>query len=127
MRFLFLSAGGILLGGAAPVLMSPTGNVAFPSQVIGNGTAPALTSCGTSPTIVGSDLAGTVTMGTGAPTGCVITFARPYISAPACVVTWQAAPLLSQSYTISNTAVTLVQTATSSDKVNYSCIAPAGG
>src|SRR5947209_1683614 len=33
-------------------------------------TAPALTSCGTSPSIVGTDFAGTVTMGTGTPTGC---------------------------------------------------------
>jgi hypothetical protein len=40
---------------------------------LGSTTAPALTSCGTSPAIVGTDMAGTVTMGT-TPTGCVITF-----------------------------------------------------
>lgn len=90
-------------------------------------TAPALTSCGTSPSIVGTDTAGEVTLGTGTPTGCTITFNVAYVAAPYCVVTWQATPLASQSYTISNTAITLTQTATSSDKVDYICIGRRGG
>jgi hypothetical protein len=51
----------------------------------GSTTAPALTSCGTSPAIIGTDLAGTVTMGTGTPTGCVITFNSAKTAAPHCV------------------------------------------
>lgn len=90
-------------------------------------TAPALTSCGTSPSISGSDTAGTVTMGTGTPTGCVITFNVAYTTAPHCVVNWRATPLASQSYTVSTTALTLTQTATSSNLVDYACIAPSGG
>lgn len=90
-------------------------------------TAPALSSCGTSPAIVGTDEAGEVTMGTGTPTGCVITFNQAYVGAPLCVVTWQATPLASQSYAVSNTAITLTQTATDSNKVNYICRARAGG
>lgn len=94
---------------------------------VGNGTAPALTSCGTgSPTIIGTDIAGLVTAGTAA-TGCVITFKYPYISAPFCTVTWQGTPLLSQSYVITNTAITLTQTSTSGDKINYMCMAQNGG
>jgi hypothetical protein len=84
-------------------------------------TAPALTSCGTSPTIVGNDLAGTVTMGTSA-TGCIITFAVAYPVAPFCVVTWIATPLASQSYATSTTAITLTQTSTSNNVVKYVCI-----
>ncbi len=95
--------------------------------LVGAGTAPALTSCGTDPAISGDDQAGEVTMGTGSPTGCVITFNVAYVSAPYCVVTWQATPLLSQSYVVSNTAITLTQTATSSDKVNYLCRGRVGG
>jgi hypothetical protein len=94
---------------------------------VGSGTAPALTSCGTSPAIVGTDVAGTVTMGTGTPTGCVITFNVAYIAAPHCVVTWIATPLASQSYTTSTTAITLTQTATSSNVVKYMCVAQPGG
>lgn len=89
---------------------------------LGSTTAPALTTCGTSPAIVGTDLAGTVTMGTGSPTGCVITFNAAKSSAPHCVVTWIATPLASQSYATSTTAITLTQTGTSSNVVKYVCV-----
>ena len=94
-------------------------------QVIVGGT-PVLTSCGTAPAIYGSDQAGQVTMGTGTPTGCVITFKKPYLTAPLCTVSWQA-ELASMEYTVTNTAITLVQTATDSNLVNYVCFARRGG
>lgn len=97
------------------------------SHIATSGSAPALTSCGTGPAISGTDTSGTITMGTGTPTGCVITFATAYTTAPHCVVTWRATPLASQSYAVSNVAITLTQTATSSNLVDYSCIAPSGG
>lgn len=96
---------------------------------VGSGTAPALTSCGTTPAIVGTDVAGTVTMGTTA-TGCVITFNVPYAAAatpPHCLVTWIATPLASQSYTTSNTAITLTQTSASNNVAKYFCVAQPGG
>lgn len=89
---------------------------------LGSTTAPVLSSCGTSPTITGNDMAGTVTMGTGTPTGCVITFNSAKSSAPHCVVTWIATPLASQSYATSTTAITLTQTGTSSNVVKYICM-----
>lgn len=94
---------------------------------VSNQTAPALTSCGTNPSIIGTDEAGEVTMGTGSPTGCIITFNIAYVAAPLCVLNWQATPLASQSWTVSNTAITTVQTATSSNKLNYICRARNGG
>lgn len=87
----------------------------------GGTTAPALTSCGTTPAIVGTDMAGTVTMGTTA-TGCVITFNVPFAAAPVCVVTWIATPLASQSYTTSTAAITLTQTSASNNVAKYVCI-----
>lgn len=107
-------------------------NIGFDGKFMpqGSGTAPALTTCGTSPAIVGTDVAGTVTMGTGSPTGCVITFNVPYAAAatpPHCLVAWIATPLASQSYATSNTAITLTQTATSSNVVKYFCAAQPGG
>lgn len=90
-------------------------------------TAPALSSCGTgSPAITGTDTAGIVTMGTSA-TGCVITFNVAYTGTPYCVVSWIATPLVSQSYATSNTAITLTQTSASGNKVQYVCLATAGG
>jgi hypothetical protein len=49
---------------------------------------PALTSCGTSPSIQqGSDrTAGNVTMGSSSPTACTVTFAAAFTNTPACIV-----------------------------------------
>jgi len=114
--------------GASKVLLEHGTATGIPIHIgTAQNTAPALTSCGTTPAIVGTDEAGEVTMGTGTPTGCVITFNQAYVGAPLCVVTWQATPLASQSYVVSNTAITLTQTATDSNKVNYICRARAGG
>ena len=90
------------------------------------GATPSLSSCGTSPTISGTDIAGVVTMGTGTPTGCTITFATAYTNAPYCLVTWQT-NIASMQYTISASTITLVQTATSSNKINYMCRGQSGG
>lgn len=87
----------------------------------GSTTAPALTSCGTSPAITGNDLAGTVTMGTGSPTGCVITFNSAKTAAPNCVVTWRS-NIAAMAYTTSTAAITLTQTGTSSNLVDYVCV-----
>lgn len=84
--------------------------------------SPVLTSCGTAPALAGTDAVGTVTMGTGSPTGCVITFGTAYLTAPTCVVNWVATPLASQSWTTSTTALTLTQTGTSSNKASYFCM-----
>lgn len=113
---------GALVFGTGPTLSGPI--VTAHPQTTGD--PPVLSSCGTSPAIAGTDTAGEVTMGTDTPTGCVITFAAAYTSAPFCVVTWQA-ELASMEYTISTTAITLVQTATDSNKVNYMCLARSGG
>lgn len=88
--------------------------------------APVLSSCGTTPAISGSDTAGEVTMGTGSPTSCTITFNVAYANPPYCVVTWQA-NLASMQYAIAASTITLTQTATSSNKVNYHCFARSGG
>lgn len=85
------------------------------------GTAPAITSCGTSPsTARGTDSAGEVTEGTTA-TGCIITFANSgYTAAPYCVVTSQT-QLAAFTYAISTTAITITNTSTSNDKINWVC------
>ncbi len=90
------------------------------------GSPPVLTSCGTGPAVTGSDIAGTITFGTGSPTGCTATFAQSYLNAPNCIVIWQSV-LASMIYSVTASAITLTQTATSSNKVNYVCYAGANG
>lgn len=98
------------------------GGLAIDGKIGTGQVPPVLTACGTTPAIVGSDTAGKVTMGTTA-TGCVITFAGAYAAAPYCVVTWGATPLASQSYTVTATAITTVQTSASNNILYYFCMA----
>lgn len=81
---------------------------------------PVITSCGTTPSAAtGSDMAGQVTEGTTA-TGCTITFAVTYAAAPFCVVGLQT-QVAAFSYTLSTSAITVTNTSTSNDKINWVC------
>jgi len=97
-------------------------NVYFPAHILSNSTGtPVLTACGTgSPTIVGTDVAGAVTVGNAA-TGCTITFSKAYVTSPWCTVTWQLGGLTSAQYTVSTTAITVVQTSHTGNIINYVC------
>ena len=78
----------------APVTLEGkgTGNVILGGHVqsvIGGTTAPtSVTSCGTgSPSVSGTDVRGTITTGTGAPTSCTLNFGTTWGATPVCVVT----------------------------------------
>lgn len=115
-----------LLAACAALLVATSfaaaANLAVDGKIGTGQTPPVLTSCGTTPSIVGSDTAGTVTMGTTA-TGCIITFAAAYAAAPHCVVTWAATPLASQSYVVAAATITTTQTSASNNVLNYFCVA----
>ncbi|MBX4206358.1 hypothetical protein KW784_01040, partial [Candidatus Parcubacteria bacterium] len=55
-------------------------------RIYASSTRPTLTTCGTSPTIQGTDSDGLITLGTSAHTVCVMTFSRTWGNAPFCVV-----------------------------------------
>lgn len=85
-------------------------------------TTPVLSSCGTGPTIRGNDNWGEVTVGSVTASGCTITFSTPYINAPSCHVTNQNMSVVNAlTYTVSTTALTILQTGLTSAKINYSC------
>jgi hypothetical protein len=87
-----------------------------------NSGIPTLSSCGTSPAINGNNQVGQVTMGTGSPTGCTITFntSTPFSATPSCTVTWQS-NLAAMGYTVTMSTLVITQTATSSNKINFNC------
>ncbi len=89
---------------------------------------PVLTSCGTgSPAVTGTNSAGIITIGTSA-TGCVATFATAYVTTPVCTVVSETAPATTTpAYSVSSTAITIVQTSTSGNKYDYICVAQPGG
>lgn len=109
-------------GDGGPLWFDATGTAVFGGHLSNAGRAPAVTTCGGDPAIVGTDIAGVVTVGATPTTSCVITFAVAYTIAPACVVSWSAGPLAAMSYTISTTAITVAQTSTASNRLNYICI-----
>lgn len=86
-------------------------------------TAPLLTSCGTSPTVVtGTDISGQFTTGTATPTSCTLTFNTAYTAAPACLVEDTTARANLTSFTTSTTTIVITTAAASSQKIMYQCI-----
>lgn len=88
--------------------------------------APAVSSCGTSPTISSgaNDHAGKVTLGTsiGVDTSCTVTFAVPFTRAPSCMVNNESQILLLQAVTTTTTmTINVATTFTDSDVISYSC------
>lgn len=122
-------AGGTTIAVAEAGLFQVGGTTTAPTHLAATqATSPVATSCGTTPTVQlgSSDTAGTVEMGSSA-TGCIITFNHAYSNNPSCVVTWRATPLASQSYTVSTAAITLTQTSTTNNYVDYMCMVRGGG
>lgn len=84
-------------------------------------TNPVLSSCGTAPTMTGSDHHGTVTAGATA-SGCTITFGVTYPVAPTCVVSNQSMSVVNaMTYTISATALTISEVGLGGAKFDYIC------
>lgn len=98
--------------GTQPIYVAPGNTRRFEFTSNGHlktyGTAPTLSTCGTSPSISGNDMSGKVTLGTGGPTGCTLTFANAYGTAPACNINYDGIRLL----TVTTTTTTLTFTAT---------------
>jgi hypothetical protein len=89
-----------------------------------NSPPPVLSACvtGGTPGIAGTDFAGVITAGSTASTSCVVTFGTAFVTAPNCVVTWQAGgPPATYSWTTSTTALTITQASTGSAKIAYVC------
>jgi len=87
------------------------------------GTAPGASSCGTSPSITGSDAAGKLTIGTGATTSCTVTFANAFTTnAPACVIAGDN-NAIGYAATTSTTVLTITSSGDmASDVISYICL-----
>jgi hypothetical protein len=75
--------------------------------LVTSGSAPAVSSCGTSPTIRGNNFGGLVTIGSAPGTTCVLTFAPAFLSAPACVMVNQTTAGAAHKDTTTLTTLTL--------------------
>lgn len=91
------------------------------------GTAPGLGSgagdCGTSPSIVGNDVTGRVTVGSSTNGGiCTLTFASTWTHAPICFAEDETTGVLTRATGSSTTAVVLRGVFVAADKVVYHCV-----
>jgi len=85
------------------------------------GTAPAVSSCGGSPSIVGNDHSGKVTIGSAPGASCTLTFSKGWSNAPPCVANNNTTSNLVRSST-STTVLTLTGTLTAADVISYVCV-----
>lgn len=107
-----------------PVGLDASNNAYLPAHLNSQGGAPVLSSCGSGPTVVGTDFAGVVTVKT---TTCTITFAVAYTNAPACVVVDETTPSTAMVYTVTAAHIAITAGLTSSDLVQYICVGQSGG
>lgn len=108
----------------SPLTLDGSNNLYTPAHVNSMGVAPSLSSCGSGPSIVGSDVAGAVTVKT---TGCTITFSQSYANAPACVVVDSTTPSTSMAYTTTTAHIAISAGLSSSDIIFYACVGQPGG
>jgi hypothetical protein len=71
------------------------------------GTAPTLSSCGSSPTVTGGSFGFLITVGTGSPGSCTFTFATSYTTTPSCIATTYGSTFVTYFSSLSATAGTL--------------------
>lgn len=102
-----------------------TGTTRIAGHILSGGSTPVVTSCGTSPSNFGSDVAGKIHEGTTA-TGCTLTFASAFANVPYCSVT-PLAPLTSFTYTVSASAITITHGSASNTDIDYICNGPSNG
>lgn len=111
--------------GSGPIGYDTNGASYFPGHINSTsrvGAPPTVGTCGTSPTVVGSDNSGKVTTGSTATTACTLTFGVAFVVAPACIITTavtNAGPLFVSTTT--TTAVFNYASATSA-VISYICI-----
>ena len=112
------------IGTTSPVLnnqLTVDGMALMAGHIETQGKPPVVSSCGTSPSVIGSDTAGVMTAGTTPGTACILTFANPYRVAPVCVISDESTAVVVRP-TVTATTLTINGVLTSGDLVSYICM-----
>lgn len=119
------------MGGNLGDLSNTVPQVSALSQYASNhlssrGFQPTVSTCGTSPSVIGDDSNGIITTGSGTVTACTLTFAAAYTIAPVCTLnTSSTGSNASMASAPSTTGFTANLSATlTSGKIYYQCIEP---
>lgn len=100
------------------------GSIVTQAHVVTSGTAPAVSSCGTDPSVVGNDTAGKITVGSGGiATSCTITFFQAFSNAAVCLANSET-DIFALKVASTTTAAVITATApfTASSVINYHCL-----
>lgn len=101
---------------------SPVGDFVVRGHIqTGVAAVPILTTCGTSPTINGSDHAGRIIIGGGVISSCIMTFNKAWTNAPICNADDESAILLTRIVATTSGMTLSVATTFQGDSVGYSC------
>lgn len=103
MKYALLLILATWLSFAQATLYSPVGS---------DGTPGTPTSCGTSPSVSGTDMAGTITVGTGVVTACTLPFSSTLAVAPKCQVTSNSLTVTASITSISTSSLVIGLSAT---------------
>lgn len=96
--------------------------VSSSGHLLSSGSTPVASSCGTSPSVVGTDNAFTLTVG-GTTNDCTVTFSNTFGSAPTCLVSpRQVSVLNALSYTVAAGAMTFNETGLDDLVLDIICI-----
>lgn len=91
------------------------------STVSSDGT-PTIATCGTSPSVAGTDGSGVITTGSGTVTACTLNFSTTLPVAPACNLTLSSTTITPAITSISTTALVIGLSLTlTSGKIYYQC------
>jgi hypothetical protein len=114
------SAGALLAGVLVFVAMVAVGAMYSPS---GSDASPSITSCGSSPSVAGTDNMGVITAGTGLLTACTLNFSATLPYTPVCVVSTNAVTSIIGVTTISTSAMTIgLSVSLPGGKIYYHCV-----
>lgn len=92
------------------------------AHIVSSGPTPAVGTCGVSPSIIGNDNSGTITVGSGLATACTLTFANSWGATPSCVISDNSTAVTGDISSISATAVTFGFSATlGGGQIYYLC------
>lgn len=101
---------------------TPTAKLEVGGHYAASGSAPSLSSCGGSPTITGTDVAGTVVVGS-AGTSCTLTFASAFATAPHCALgAWGTSGINAANITSVSTTVLVVNVNVAAATFSYICM-----
>lgn len=121
--------GGNVTGTLQVTATTTIGTATTTFQIFANGhinatgTLPTVSSCGSTPVIRGTDVAGEVTVGTGIVASCTVTFQFAYAAKPICQLTPETAGIASLAYSYTTSTITFTGTSLTGDLVDFDCLA----